>query len=254
MKISIVTVTKNSAKTLTRTVLSVATQLNVEVEHLIKDAGSTDDTIGIAKAINNKIVVVAKPDKGIYDAMNQGFSATSGDIISFLNSDDYYPDENVLSEVLHAFQNISCDFVYGNITMISSTGELVREWKTGEINELGLVAQQIPHPCLFVRRDVLVKLEMPFDPTYKISADLKQQLIIINKFKSKGMYLNRSLVIMETGGESTNSFRSYWLGWKESLRAYNEVFGRGGLWFVVQKVLSKFKGLQLRAQIRNFGK
>jgi len=253
MKISVITVTKNSSKTLDRTVFSVASQLNVEVEHVIKDAGSTDDTIGIAKAINKRVVVIVQSDKGIYDAMNQGFAVASGDIIAFLNSDDYYVDQNVLSDVLLAFNNESCDFVYGDINMTSVTGELVREWKTGGIGGLGLVGQQIPHPGLFLRRELLAKLEMPFDPSYKISADFKQQLILINKLKYKGVYLNRPLVNMETGGESTNSFWSFWLGWKESVRAYNEVFGEGGLWFVVQKAFSKFKGLKVRAQIRNFG-
>lgn len=254
MKVSVITVTKNSAGTIERTVRSVVSQQAIEVEHVIKDAGSIDRTIELAKDVNPTLVVVSKPDVGIYDAMNQGFMASSGDIIAFLNSDDYYIDPNVLSDVLRAFKNNSCDFVYGDIKMASLTGEIVREWQTGPIGMDGLIGQQIPHPGLFIKRDVLVKLCLPFDISYKISADLKQQLIVINKLKCKGQYLKRSLVIMETGGESTNSLASYFLGWKESVRAYNEVFGCGGLWFVIQKVLSKFKGVRIKAQLRHFGK
>lgn len=254
MKISVITVTKNSSRTVERTVKSVADQINVEIEHVIKDAGSTDNTVDLARFTNPSVVVVSRSDGGIYDAMNQGYLASSGAIVAFLNSDDYYSDENVLSDVLLAFEANRCDFVYGNITMASSSGEVVRIWISGEIGKLGLVGQQIPHPGIFIKREVLARLEMPFDPSYKISADLKQQLIIINKLNCRGSYLNRSLVIMETGGESTNSFSSYFLGWKESVRAYNEVFCNGGLWFVIRKVLSKFKGMRVKAQLRHFGK
>jgi len=254
LKISIITVTKNSARTIERAVHSVSLQKDVNVEHIIKDAGSNDNTIDIAMVANPLVTVVSINDTGIYDAMNQGYLNSSGDIIAFLNSDDYYIDDYVLSDVINAFNTSDCDFVYGDITMLSLSGEIVRVWHTGLLGKEGLVGQQIPHPSIFIKRNVINQLLTPFDPSYKISADLKQQLLIVNKFKCKGAYLNRSLVMMETGGESTNSFYSYITGWKESVRAYNEVFGRGGIWCVVKKVFSKFKGLKIKAQLQNFGK
>ena len=254
IKISVVTVTKNSARTIERAVKSVSLQRNVEVEHIIKDAGSTDSTVELAKSVNPSVVVLSKSDIGIYDAMNQGYSNSIGDIIAFLNSDDYYIDDHVLSDVINAFRECDCDFVYGDITMVSLSGEIVRVWQTGKLGKKGLAGQQIPHPGIFIKRDVLNQLLTPFDPSYKISADLKQQLLIINKLKFKGTYLNRSLVMMETGGESTNSIFSYFTGWKESVRAYNEVFGSGGILYVVKKVVSKLKGVKLIAQLKDFGK
>jgi hypothetical protein len=254
IRISVITVTKNSANTIERTVRSVAEQRNVEVEHVIKDANSTDLTIMLSKYINPNVSVLIQPDIGIYDAMNQGFFYSTGEIIAFLNSDDYYIDDHVLCDVIDCFKTNNCDFVHGDIRMVSLTGEVVREWRVGNIGEAGLVGQQIPHPGLFIRRAAFEKIGLPFDPTYKISADLRQQLIMINQLKLKGAYLKRTLVVMETGGESTNSFASYYLGWKESARAYNEVFGSGGISFVVKKVLSKFRGLQLIAQLTHFGK
>ena len=254
MKISVITVSKNSARTIGRTVKSVFSQRNVQVEHVIKDANSADITVALSKAINPDISALIQPDIGIYDAMNQGFFHSSGQIIAFLNSDDYYIDEHVLCDAVVCFKNNNCDFVYGDIRMVSLTGEVVREWRVGEIGEEGLVGQQIPHPGLFIRRTAFEKIGLPFDPAYKISADLKQQLIMINLLKLKGVYLNRTVVVMETGGESTNSFASYYLGWKEAVRAYNEVFGRGGLFFVFKKVFSKFKGVKVFAQLTHFGK
>ena len=103
---------------------------------------------------------------------------------------------------------------------------------------------QIPHPALFVRRSLLNKINPPFDPSYRISADLKQQLIFINKLRSKGVYISRPLTRMSMGGASTEGFRSYVAGWKESAQAYNEVFGKGGWWFTARKVFSKLKSLR----------
>jgi len=254
LKVTIITVTKNSARTIDRAVRSVYLQKDVNVEHIIKDAGSNDQTIEIARLTNPLVSVISKPDTGIYDAMNQGYLNSTGDIIAFLNSDDHYIDDRVLYDVINSFTESGCDFVYGDITMVSLSGVVVRVWQTGKLSKEGLSGQQIPHPGIFIKRSVLSQLLMPFDPSYKISADLKQQLLIINKLKFKGAYLNRPLVIMETGGESTNSFSSYFTGWKESVRAYNEVFGRGGNWYVVKKVFSKLKGVRINAQLQNFGK
>lgn len=254
MKISVITVTKNSASTIERTVRSVMFQKDVEVEHIIKDADSDDRTIEIAQAVNPSVIAFSRSDAGIYDAMNQGYTSSTGEIVAFLNSDDYYIDGNVLFDVKEAFHSSECDFVYGDITMLSLSGEIVREWRTGKIGEKGLVGQQIPHPGIFIKRKILDQLAMPFDPSYRISADLKQQLLIINKLKFKGHYLSRPLVMMETGGESTNSLFSYFLGWKESVRAYNEVIGSGGIFFVFKKVISKLNGVRLKALIFHFGK
>lgn len=254
MKISVITVTKNSARTIERTVHSVLLQRDVDVEHIIKDADSNDRTVEISKAVNASVIVISQSDTGIYDAMNQGYASSSGEIVAFLNSDDYYIDSNVLFDVLQAFYSSGCDFVYGDITMSSLSGEIVREWRTGEISEKGLVGQQIPHPGIFIKRQILDQLVMPFDPSYRISADLKQQLLIMNKYKFRGHYLKRPLVLMETGGESTNSLVSYILGWKESVRAYNEVLGSGGIFFVFRKVISKLNGVRLKALISHFGK
>ena len=252
MKISVITVTKNSARTIGRTVHSVLQQRDVEVEHIIKDAASSDHTVAIAQSCNPSVIVVSKFDIGIYDAMNQGYASSSGDIIAFLNSDDYYSANDVLVNVTQTFMSSDCDFVYGDIKMAGLGGRVMREWRTGEIDEKGLVGKQIPHPGMFIKREILNRLALPFDPSYTISADLKQQLLLINKLGCKGKYLNHPLVIMENGGRSTSSLSSYFQGWKESLRAYNEVFGNGGLLFVVRKVFSKLSGVRVRKIFAEF--
>jgi len=241
MKFSIITVTKNSAQFIDRCVLSVKNQ-NVCLEHIIKDDCSSDNTIELALMANKNIRIIQNSDVGIYDAMNQGFLHAKGDIVGFLNSDDYYMSD-VLSHVLEVFNVYGCDFVYGDIVMVNNEGVLRWHWRTGEISVIK--SKQIPHPALFVKRSVLKNISGPFDSSYNISADLKLQLILVNRLKAKGFYLPSTIAVMQLGGKSTSSFFSYISGWVESYRAWNEVHKRGGIGFVARKVASKLAGVRL---------
>lgn len=244
MKFSVVTVCYNSESTISKTLDSVYAQSYKIVEHVIIDGGSTDETKSIIQNhASNKIILVSEPDDGIYDAMNKGLKHSSGDVVCFLNSDDYYIDSNVLNDVFNVFSRSNVDFVYGDLQMVDAHGTVKRLWNTGVDCEISLKGKQIPHPVFFVRSAVLRKLSPAFDPTYRIAADLKQQLILINKNKAVGKYLPRSLAVMCLGGASTASFNSYFTGWLESRRAYNDVFVSGGFLFVIQKVLSKIPSL-----------
>lgn len=245
MKISVVTVSFNSAKTIEDTLASVNAQVYKDVEHVIIDGGSTDDTPALIRRNGQRVTTfVSEPDKGIYDAMNKGVVAAKGDVICFLNSDDTFTDSNVLAEVADAFNDHpDSTFVYGDLHMIDASGKLSRHWQTGMIDSKGLQGQQIPHPALFIKLQSLRLLAPPFDPSYAIAADLKQQLILINQMQCQGTYLPRPLVRMKLGGASTNGLMSYARGWRESRRAYNEVFGGGGTVFTMRKVFRKLSGL-----------
>jgi len=244
-KISVITVTKNSATTINKNIISVLNQNNVVVEHIIKDANSTDNTTDLAISLNPNIVILKSSDSGIYDAMNQGFDIATGDIVCFLNSDDYFADNNVLHDVLLKFKFGNFDFVYGNINIFTKrNNEVIRHWRTIiTSNKKFLYGYQIPHPAFFCKTSILKRLKPPFDPSYKISADLKQQLILIGLFGLSGAHIDRVLTMMASGGESTKSFSSYLFGWQESSRAYKEVYGRWGFPYVFLKVLRKLSSL-----------
>jgi glycosyltransferase involved in cell wall biosynthesis len=245
MKISIITVTYNSAATIRDTIESLLTQVHPQIEHIVIDGASQDDTLRIVLSYGTRIArFISEPDHGIYDAMNKGLAIASGDLVGFLNSDDAYSDETVLSDVAKCFAEGNVDYVYGDIQMLNEAGEVVRHWQTGEIPLEGLWSTQIPHPAFFVRRSLLNSLNPAFDPSYRISADLKQQLILINKFRARGAYINRPLNLMRIGGASTGGLRSYAAGWKESARAYNEVLGGGGWWYTIKKVASKITSIR----------
>lgn len=244
LNFSIITVCFNSGNTIRATLESVSSQNYHNLEHVIVDGKSSDNTLEIVtKFVKKTSKVVSEKDRGIYDAMNKGVLLATGDVIGFLNSDDIYADSSVISEIAALFDSPDVSFVYANIDMVDDSGRVVRRWRTGELPNNILDGIQIPHPAFFVRKAALLKLDIPFDPSYKISADLKQQLELINKMKLSGRYLDKSIAIMSLGGASTRNFSSYLKGWRESIRAYNEVFGFGGLMFTVRKVFSKIKGL-----------
>lgn len=245
MRISIITVCYNSVSTIADTLKSIQMQTYGRVEHIIIDGSSCDGTLDVIRSFGKNIFkLISEPDSGIYNAMNKGFTYATGDIIGYLNSDDYYLDKNVLTEVVHAFELNQCDFVYGDVEMIDKSGRLVRRWVTGKITPGNTRGKQIPHPVFFVKKEFLEKLSAVFDDSYRIAADLKQQLIIVNKLKASGYYIQKPLVVMRLGGESTGSLTSYINGWIESKRAYNDVFGSGGTLFTLRKVLSKLKSIR----------
>ena len=107
----------------------------------------------------------------------------------------------------------------------------------------------MPHPAFFVRRSTLDKLDIPFDPSYRISADIKQQLILIEKLGLKAEYLPRILVKMRIGGQSTRTLRNVVAGWVECARAYREVHERSGWLFVARKVSSKLSQVKFSRNI-----
>lgn len=236
---SVVTVTLNSAQTLRDTLDSVAFQEGVEVEHIVKDGGSRDDTLTIVRSHTGHVHLIERQDIGIYDAMNQGFEETTGEVVCFLNSDDYFSDPFVLQDVKAAFVNSNADIVYGDLDIINENGRIVRHWRSGEISNGQLKGQQLPHPCFFVRRSLLEKLSPPFDQSFRISADFKQQLVLINMMGAKSYYIPRTLVRMRHGGESSRSLKAIAKGWQECMRAYQEVTGKSGWIFVFMKVVRK---------------
>ena len=250
IRLSVITVSFNSANTISRTLKSVSYQSHKDYEHLIIDGASSDDTLRVVDLDGQHVAkVISEQDCGIYDAMNKGLAIATGEVVGFLNSDDAYADDAVLSDVARCFADGHVDYVYGDIQMLNEAGEVVRHWRTGDIPAEGLWNTQIPHPALFVKRSLLNSLNPAFDTSYRISADLKQQLILINKLGARGAYIRRPLTLMSIGGASTGGLRSYAVGWKESARAYNEVFGGGGWWYTIKKVASKVRGIR---KIRQF--
>ena len=119
MLVSIVTVCFNSERTIRDTLNSVKKQSHDLIEHIIIDGKSKDKTLNIISEYNHVSKIISESDEGIYDAMNKGLSLCNGDIVGFLNSDDFFYDDNVISGYVEKFENQDADVVYGDLDFIA---------------------------------------------------------------------------------------------------------------------------------------
>ena len=245
MKISIITPTFNSASTLSDTIESIIKQTHKNVEYIIIDGQSTDGTKNVVDSFRNQLEIkfISEPDDGIYDAMNKGIALASGDIVHILNADDFYADENVLSSVIDTFKrNAQCDAVYGDITYVSKDDKtkITRIWNTGEYSEEKLKhGWIIPHPSLFIKKEIYSSLEKIFNKDYKISADYELILRLLKIQKINVHYIPKSLVYMRTGGTSDKNLKNKITGWLELRKSWKENNLRVPPFFITKRLLSK---------------
>jgi glycosyltransferase involved in cell wall biosynthesis len=225
MRISIVTVSYNAEKTLGRTLDSVAQQTYPNVEHILIDGGSTDASMGIAKKSGAHLAKsISEPDKGIYDAMNKGLALATGDVVAFLNADDFYSSDEVLSQVAELMVIKQLDILSGNVAFFRSGAEnkIVRIYDAGRFKFEKLSIGLMPaHPALFIRRDVLVRAG-GFKTNYKIAGDFELIARILTYQKVSMDHLPKILVRMQHGGISTSGWGARLLMNREILRACTE--------------------------------
>lgn len=211
MKISVITVTYNSAKTIADTLSSLAAQTHDDIEHVIVDGASSDDTLRIvADHAQPWRHAVSEPDRGIYDAMNKGIGLVSGDVVGFLNSDDFYASPGALTKVAAAFVDPAIDVVYADLCYVAQDDvrQIVRYCRSGPFAP-GLFARgwAPPHPTLFVRRKVFAKIG-GFDLAYPIAADLELMARLLEVHGLRSHHVPEVLVHMRTGGASNRSLKS----------------------------------------------
>lgn len=211
MKISIITVVYNNEKTINEAINSVLNQNYDNIEYIIIDGGSKDNTIAeITKYKDRLGYFVSEKDNGLYDAMNKGIREATGDIIGILNSDDLYQDINVISDVMRHFADEKLDILYGDLVYVKNddVSSVVRNWKSKSYyKDFFENANVPPHPSLFLRKRVYQEAGL-FNLDYKIAADYELMLRIFKNYNFKSKYINRLIVRMRLGGASNESFSS----------------------------------------------
>lgn len=242
MKISLITPTYNSAKTISRTIDSVVAQNCLDIEYIIVDGGSKDNTLEVIKNYQSEINIklISEPDNGIYDAMNKGIKLASGEIIGILNSDDFFFNSNVLNLISESFLDNKVDIVYGDIKYFSdNTYKTNRYWKTGKYSERKLNnGWTIPHPALFVRKEVYEKAGLYRDD-FKIAADYEFILRILKKNQFNLKYIPQVFVKMYAGGTSGSSLEQRKKGWQELRKAWEVNDLKIPRFFIFRRVFSK---------------
>lgn len=222
MKISIVTVTFNSATTIADTLHSVDEQTHGDIEHIIVDGASTDETLHkVRSAVHRVSRVVSEPDAGIYDAMNKGARLASGEMIGFLNADDLLAFPGAIAAIAAAAQEPSVDAVFGDLLYVDklNTDRVVRRWRGGEYALPRLRwGWMPPHPTFYVRRTQLLNLG-GFDAGLKIAADYEFMLRYLARPGIRAHYVAEVLVRMRSGGASNRSIKALMAKSREDLLA-----------------------------------
>jgi glycosyltransferase involved in cell wall biosynthesis len=211
--ISIVTVCLNAAGTIRDAMESVVAQDYPDIEHIVIDGGSTDGTLEVLRDFTPQIArLVSEKDGGLYDAMNKGATLCTGQVIGFLNADDFYASAHVISSVMERFNDQSLGACYGDLEYVDKddTQRTVRCWKSGRFVKGSFAKGWVPpHPSFFVRLEVL-RQAGGFNTSLKLAADNDLMMRLLECSGVKTCYLPEVLVKMRTGGATNKSFGSIW--------------------------------------------
>lgn len=245
MKVSIITVTYNSANTLAMAIESVLRQTYPGIEYIVKDGGSTDKTIDVIKEyepkFHGRMKWVSAKDKGIYDGMNKGIEMATGDLVGILNSDDFFTTSDVVSKVVENIKEKNVDAIYGDIHFVrdSNLQKCVRYYSSKLFSPFWLRFGFMPaHPSFYVKRGILIEAGL-YKINYKLGADFEMMVRLFHKYHISYYYLQKDFVTMRTGGASTRDINSRRILLKEDVQACRENGIRTNRLLILLKYLYK---------------
>ena len=222
MKVSIITATYNSANTIIDTLRSLENQTYKNIEYIIIDGASKDNTSDVINANPTGVTsMISEPDRGIYDALNKGIDAATGDIVGFLHSDDLFSSDTAIEDIVKQFNLTSADAVYADLEYVSkdNLSQVVRLWKSGKYNKNKLKNGWMPpHPTYYMKRELYEKFGS-FDLSFKIAGDYDSLLRYLWKNNISMSYIPKVLLKMRVGGASNRSLKNIIQKTKEDISA-----------------------------------
>ncbi len=239
MKISVVTVAYNAAKTISDTLNSVTAQSFPEVEHIVVDGASQDNTVSIARQLQRKGgKLISERDLGLYDAMNKGIALATGDIIGLLNADDIYAHPDVLSRIAQAFESHRVDAVLGDVGFFQdgSPDRIKRRYNSGRFTPKRIPWGWMPaHPAMFLTREAYARVGR-YRTDYKICSDFEFVVRAFAKEKLNYVHLPELLIKMRLDGISTSGLKATLTINSESVRACRD----NGIYTNLAMIMSKY--------------
>ena len=219
-KISIITATYNSAATVQHTLQSIATQTYSNIEHIVVDGLSSDNTVAIAKQFAT-VKIICEKDNGLYDAINKGIKASTGAIVGILNSDDFFPNNTIVQSIANAFNQHNVDAVYGDIAFVKPNNiqKIVRLYSSNNFKPSKFKYGYMPaHPSFYVKKECFDKYGY-YQIDYKIAADYELLMRMMYTHNISTTYINQVLVHMRTGGVSNQNLASRYVLNQEIIKA-----------------------------------
>ena len=241
MKVSIITVTYNSAQTLVDAMKSVLEQTYHDIEYIIVDGASTDSTIDIIRQyelqFKNRLKWISEKDDGIYDAMNKGIQLATGDVVGILNSDDYFTSSDVIARMVAAFRD-GADAVYGDVHFIhdGEPNKCIRYYSSKHFRPFWLRFGFMPaHPSFYCRRGVYERAGY-YKTDYAIGSDYEMMVRLFKVHHINARYIPMDFVTMRTGGASTRNVQSRLVLLKDDVRGCRE----NGVYTNIPMICMKF--------------
>ncbi len=221
MKVSIITTTYNTGKTVGDTIESVLGQTYHDIEYIIVDDKSTDDTLSVVNKYKDKITkIVPAEHSGIFGALNIGVGLATGDIVAILNSDDFYISNDVIENVVKEFEKTGVDSVWGDMLVVdkNDVNKVVRNWKSSPYTEGAFQkGWHPPHPTFFVKKEIYNKYGL-FRTDFSTAGDFELVLRFLERYKITSSYIPKILTKMRAGGQSNKSYyhwlRAIWYSYK----------------------------------------
>jgi glycosyltransferase involved in cell wall biosynthesis len=242
LKVSIITVAYNSAERIVDTLNTVAMQTHTEIEHLIIDGASNDGTVEIVLSRTSKAIrLLSERDKGIYDAMNKGLAHATGEVVGFLNSDDFYVDSEVLAKITNVFKDPAVEACYADLVYVTQdNSRVVRYWGSKPFSKGDFAKGWCPaHPTFYVRKAVIERLGN-FDLSHKLAADVEFMMRYLELGNVRVVYIPHILVRMRIGGATNKSWKNIALQNKEIFAAMRKNgISFSIIWFTANKIASR---------------
>jgi glycosyltransferase involved in cell wall biosynthesis len=225
LKVSLITVCFNSANTIKDAIESVLSQDYKDIEYIIVDGKSTDNTVSIIENYSSRISKwISEPDQGIYDAMNKAIQLATGEVVGILNSDDFYFDSTIISVVMKVFETQPVDAVFGDLVFVDANNlsRVVRKYSSkGWTPERFAFGFMPAHPTFFVKRRLYEEIGL-FKTHYPIGSDYELLIRFLYTHKIKYQYINKVMVTMRRGGASTSGLKSNFILNRDILNACRE--------------------------------
>ena len=227
MKLSIITINRNNADGLKRTLDSVASQTNKEFEHIIVDGASTDGSVEVIKEYVQRVrsvIWTSEPDSGIYDAMNKGLKMCHGEYVQMLNSGDFFIDEHVIERILPELDGT--DIVQGNVISVKDGKEEVRNgYGKSDLTFIDVMKGHFLHQASFCRRVLFDKYGY-FDESYKINGDTVFYAMCLGFGDATFKYVNQNIAYFDTTGISADPEGKWVALRKEEDDRYAQMFSK----------------------------
>jgi glycosyltransferase len=205
MKVTIITVTYNSARHIDDCIQSVIAQNYKNIEHIVIDGLSKDGTVDIIRKYSDHLSKwVSEKDHGMYDAINKGMKMATGDVIGILNSDDMLASPDAISSIVKCFQHHKVDSLYGDLVYVDpqDTDRVLRTWKGYSYKRLRFSFGWMPaHPTFYIKRSLIEKYG-GYESHYFTAADFEFMARYLYKHRISSTHLPKLIVKMRNGGAS----------------------------------------------------